>query len=476
MQLSKSKSKTSTLVTLLLAIGIFYRIYGYGDSAIWFDEAMSVYRAKLPLFKMLAERSEFSGNLLWEMAIRPFVMISDSVWVFRIPALVFGCAGLFVAWKIMVALDFSSAEKSFSMALIAFTPSMIWMSQDARQYSLLTFLYLLSCYFALKANWLAFFAASALTCFTHFVGPAYAVGAGILALYCFPKAWKKIVFATTGAILCWAPWLIYRVKLIPFGDALVPEFNYWRLVRAFVDAVSMLNLKTELAQAFLLIFILGISIVVSVSLMKRRYIPTLILFLGPLLILIIVSVVIRNVIVYRTLMPLVIPFLLWTGVTLADNRSIRPRAIGHVFVIVWCVLLVMGILKWNPNTRGGYIDRAATYIRQNWSPGDIIFYGTATTAMPFDYYLNDKPHFLMDGNMNVNLTPEHMTIYHFASLENLDYQRAWVIYPLDGYMEENQLQRLERYTLGGYLITTIQAPQFANIFVYLVDKPGAKRP
>jgi len=447
----------------ILAIGALIRIIGYASSAIWFDEAMTIYRAKLPLGQMLANRSEFSGNLLWELLIRPFVAINDSPAVVRLPALALGILSLWLAWRLIERLNFGLSSRLFSCLFIAMMPSQIWISQDARQYSLLTCLYLLGGLCALNGQWLGLLVSAVLVSYTHFVGPAYAIGMLAVAMLAQPREWKRIALIGVVAVSSWLPWYLYRTQVIPLEDFWLARLPPLLFIREFSLAFWIGSLTGGwLVASF---YVSAVSILLALLMTRVRHLPTFVFFMAPLLIMLVRAFAGQNVIFYRTLTPLIIPLALWMGQTILD----RARPVTLSFMFVWLLLLSVSTASWDPSARGASIDRAAADIGRDWRSGDILYYGTITAAMPFNYYLGNKSNFLMDGPVDINLNPPDVDIFEKASLERLRFTRAWIIFPADMMLlSKDQLARLQIYGRCGEKIATLVAPQTEKILVYLV--------
>lgn len=458
-------------VVLILFAGVLYRVIGYPASAIWYDEAISLYRARLPLNVLATDHLKYGSHLVWELLLRPFAAISQSLWVIRLPALLFGCSSLIIVWLLMKRMEFSILGQILSGILVAFLPGLIWTTQDARPYAMISFLLILSAYYAIQRRWLGLLAASGLLAISHQIGPLYVTGPLVMALYLWPRELKHIVLVGFGAFLSWLPWLFY----IFFRTNNLTTFQFWlheNLLTYFPNAwhqalwVGTLNSGYKLLLPFLLSII---SILLVITTHGRQQIAMFLLFISPLFAMISVSLALQNVTFYRTLEPILIPFCLLVGCNLNYLlKSPAKRAVGAIITLVWIALLIISASNWNPANRGGNLDQAAAYIRENWQSGDILYYATGTVALPFDYYLNDKQNYLMDGISNPNLTPPTLHGYQFAALDEIPYRHAWVIYPQEPLLTAEQIERLDQNVQGSNPVYRITAFQFSPILVYRV--------
>ncbi|MBA4421149.1 MAG: hypothetical protein C0391_08370 [Anaerolinea sp.] len=400
--------------------------------------------------------------------MRFWSILGTELWLIRLPAVIIGILTLFLVWKLMGILAFSPQQKAFVSFLIAFCPGLIWISQDARAYGLLVFLYLLSIFFIFKKKWLGFFAANGLLLYTHITGPAFVVGSFAFAIAYNHKDWKRIIVLGFAVVISWIPW-----GLVYFNIHQTPQFinTFWLgkislegffrefMLAFFGRQVNELPIVLVLLAIALSVILLGINTISHLD--KRIY-----LFLVPFVVILVESIFWYNTLFYRTLITLIIPFTLVLG-SLVGSRN--WRLLSWVMVGLWILITGIGIIGWNPRLRGGNVDKAAQTIRDSWQEGDVIYYGTGTAALPFDYYLSDKPRFILNGVANSNLTPPTLHHFDFIALEEIQYKRAWIIFPMDTFIPQVQMNRLLNYVKGGELIQIINIFEIPDIRVYLVD-------
>ncbi|GEM_PF-1391092 len=472
---------TSALAAAILLAGAILRAAGYTESALWYDEAMPLYRAGLPFWEMMTNQAEFSGNMLWEIILRPFVALNTATWSLRLPALLLGCGTLWLAFRLMRRLAFRGTERILSSVFIAFVPGLLWVAQDAKQYALLSFLLVLAANFAVDRRWPGLFAACGLLTYTHLVGPAYLLGPLAMALYLHPKDFKKIILIGLGALLAWLPYLLWSMRL-PLGDYPLAPLSLVGLFYSLGMTLWFGSLpKTGWAYSGLLLVFSAVAMLFA---RERRQRAALILLAVPFCVILAESMALRNVMAYRPLSGLLFPLGLALGCHLAPSLGnvlpipAKTARLGNtalnawrgVLAFGWLLLLGWGLFGWDAAARGGRLDEAAQTIRSQWQEGDILYYGTITVALPFDYYLGDLPHYLMDADLNQFINPPDVSGFEAAPLEQIQYHRAWVISQYILEIPPAINQRLLDYTTGGALISTLEYPQFGPIQIFLV--PG----
>ncbi len=158
--------------------------------------------------------------------------------------------------------------------------------------------------------------------------------------------------------------------------------------------------------------------------------------------------------------------MLFIGMTTLRSKF-NPR---ELITILFCsFILVSSIARWNSTSKGATIDQVSKYIAQNWEKGDIIYYGTATVGLPFHYYLQGKPEFIINGITNENLSPPTVNIFKSKSLDRIPHKRTWLIYPKDTVIPPEQMKRLESYAKKGKLLMRIEIFETPQIEVVLIN-------
>ena len=452
---------------IIIFFGVFIRVYGYGSSAIRYDEAVSLNRATTPFIQYLIDQQIFSNLILWELILRLVAKISQSLWIIRIPSVIFGILALYLVWKIITNLGFSNVQIIFTMIIVALCPGIIWMAADARPYGLLITLYLLSILYIQEKKWLGLFATSSLTLYTHAIGPCFGLGALVFALVKYPKNWKRILAIGAGVVLTWLPWFLLYINIKPAPNFI---YSFWLdplTIDRFLTNLYLAYFVRDLNWLIILVFLLTIilTIVLAVVNTVRQPKDTFLIFFIPFSIILFESIFFRNTLFWRTLLPFIIPFAIFIGQSLIFKLE---KYLEWTAFLLWVTLSIVGILGWNPTNRGGEVDTAADYIRNNWQEGDILYYATATVALPFDYYLSEKPKYILDGQSNVNLTPPTLYGYKFKSLQEIAFNRAWVIYPNDRILPQDQANRLISYIKPGEFISKLNIFESADILIYLI--------
>ena len=447
--------------TLILLAGALLRLWGINAAAIWYDEAFTVNMARLPIGEMFAQQWLEYSPPLWNLIMRPFV--HGPLWLLRTPAMLFSLASLYVVYLLMQKLEFTAWQQNLTAAMVAFLPGLLWTAQDARVYALLSLLYLLGWLYALENKPFHLAVVAALMLYAHNTAPFLLVTLYVLALNHHREEWRR--FATTGAYaaLSFVPWL-------PSVFSQSDSFWLGDLEPGWAMLQSVFAVWTNTLADIPALFFIALSLLSVVRMLINRHsdeYDIVTVALMPALLMLLVSLLFRNIFFYRPLIALVIPFAIWIAVTLPKNIWAKS-----FLTLGWALLLLAGLTNWNPITKGARLDNAAAYISEYWENGDVLYYTTGTVALPFDYYLHEKPHYLMNTEQNTGLIQlSHARAFDIPTgtltPETVE-GRVWVIHPDDVLISEATRESLAWVFENGRQVGLLEYAQAANVEIWLV--------
>lgn len=152
------------LLLLIILLGAVLRIYDLGGESIWLDEAYTIEISKqnpVEIIKDILTDNENHPPFYYSLMHYWMVLFGDSVFSVRFPSVIFGVLCIIAIYK-MAKLLFDKNTALFSALILATSVMLIELSQEARSYSLLAFLSILSFYFFTKLLEQKSFGASAL--------------------------------------------------------------------------------------------------------------------------------------------------------------------------------------------------------------------------------------------------------------------------------------------------------------------------
>ena len=172
--------KDDYLLLLIVLLGLALRIYDLAGESVWFDEAVSIYVSKLDFIeqiKWVAGQSKEGNPPFYYMVLHLWVpLFGDSEVLSRLPSVIFGVLSIIFTYSIGRLL-FGKRAGLLAALIMAVSFFQIRFSQEARGYTLMVFLALVSGYSLLrmisgwKRRWAAaYILSSALLCYTHYFG------------------------------------------------------------------------------------------------------------------------------------------------------------------------------------------------------------------------------------------------------------------------------------------------------------------
>lgn len=176
------------LLAAILILALTARVAGL-NAPLWYDEILTVTaHLRLPWSDFFTEYSMNNHYFHDVFAKLSSGLFGESAWSVRLPAMVFGVAGIAAMW--VLARDVAGVGPAHVTALLlAVNYHHIWFSQNARGYTALAFfstagmiLFLRGMARPRMATWIGFGLCLAAAVFTHLTGAFFFLGLGIVWL------------------------------------------------------------------------------------------------------------------------------------------------------------------------------------------------------------------------------------------------------------------------------------------------------
>ena len=430
-----------------LAGAAIVRLLGINSASIWFDEAISRFRASVSLMDYMRYFSDYTGTNLWEVMLRPFAV--GPVWMLRIPSLVAAVLALWLAARIMDRLEFTRGQWITAAIPLALLPGLIWQAQDARYYAAVGAIYMAGIWFALQGRGLGLLACMGLLPYLHPIGLAYSLGLFCVGIICGMGAVRSLWIGGVS-LISWLPriYQILSTQALPglqpvgAGDSGRTEFWLREVTPLYaVDhtgqalVVDSLDFLCRLLVVALVLFVVAVA---ATRIAHKTTRITLAAAAVPIIALFAMAMI-QPVYFYRPVQPDALPLCLLIGLILAPG----PKWMSKIAPAFGLILLAISVANWNPSARGGYIDKGADAILRNWHAGDKIAYASLTVAMPFQYYLPDKASCLIPGNDMGDLPPALRTMDECDEYAGAG---TWIVVPRDPTLNEDVAKELNKLT------------------------------
>ena len=215
------RSRFPALLLLILAAALVIRLVHLGHESIWIDEAHTITLANGPISELIGVLIEDNHPPTHFLIVKGLVAVfGDSEEVVRFPSVILGVFSIFMIYKVG-SLLFGRNVGLLSALLLTLSTFHIHYSQEARSYSLMTFLTLLSYYWYIRilernhlADSIGYAIASALLLYTHNFGAFILISQNVyFAIQLFAgnethrKRLVRWIVLQVSVLLLFSPWL-----------------------------------------------------------------------------------------------------------------------------------------------------------------------------------------------------------------------------------------------------------------------------
>lgn len=483
----------SWLILAVIALALALRLINLSGRPMWYDEAIAVLRAELPLESLVygtvaqveGAAADVHPLLYFGLLHMWMDIVGQSPAAVRALSVLMGTATVGMVYLLAARL-YDRWTGLVAAAVTAVAPFAIYYSQEARMYALLALVATATAYFLVCAwtggrwyHWAAFGLCAAMTLYTHNLGFAFLAALDLWLLWRWlqgGRRWRplgSIVWSHLLLLALYAPWL----AIVPSQFGKIQQ-AYWVQQPGLVEAIQTVLIfhfayDNQALPGWLLpvalLFSLLIVVAVALELVRHRrhlaphVLPALLAFLPPVL-LAAVSLI-RPVYIVRAVLPSALAYYILVAGTLTTR--VVPRAVKWGLLLP-ATILILGSLV-NHYTYEQFprppFDELAAFLRENKEPGDAIVHSNKLTFLPTHYYdrslsqafIGDEP-----GSPSDTLayaTQQALGLYATAGIEAAasGHDRVlWIVFrrELDefrqaGYREHPQLAWLRDHYLPG---------------------------
>lgn len=438
----KKKTVLIFLISILL-IGLFLRMYKLGSESFWLDESGTAYVSQQNsqyILNNLYSRNMLIPEYFPHGGDMPLYYLLASYWnslfglsefKLRILSVLFGTILIYAVFLVGKAI-FNSEIGLVAAFIISINHQHIYYSQEARMYSLLILLTLLSVYFlinALKNNkkvyWISYVASTVLLLYTHYFSFFILFFEAVFILIywkTYKKFFKEIFLSALSIFLLYLPWMPVLIKqflsnnTVSITSGNIGRPTLFRLVRVFVEFNSGISPDFKMRVALrnmdflglpfsgwvLILFILLITMVLSISFVggilfknkkfdikninDKKIVFLLIWFLMPLFTTFIISF----------LSPLSIfgftRYMLYASPAyyiIASKGILNFGKYKNVFLIFLIIFSIFPLYSYYFNFDKVQWRESANYIQDNREDNELILINAANTLLPFSYYYSN---------------------------------------------------------------------------------------
>lgn len=370
------------LILIIILIAFAVRLYGITPESIWLDEAFSIYHAQQSLDHIINLQDPNPPLHLIVLNLWTSLFGNSALSV-RLPSLIFGVLSVYLIYLLGEKL-FDRRTGIYSSIILALSTYHIFYSQEARVYSLLAFLSLLSIYFfvdVLKSKRKPHYIISTIfLLYAHFFALFFVLAQNIFFFYKNRdvKQLKTWIIIQLILFMAFIPGLLSLVNQINYVNEFfwIPQnFLIDVLWIPFVFSGGLLNL------VYPLLFLFGIY-----TYRKNKNIHLLlILLLIPIIIPVLYSILLKPIFLTKYVIYTSIIFyvIIAAAITKLPERY-RPLTIILIIIIsIFNIGIQLNTIEKEPwNDVASYVES----IRQEY---DTIIIEPGYNILPFTYYYSD---------------------------------------------------------------------------------------
>lgn len=427
--------KTKELILWMLS-GFGLRLSLVVGRFLWYDESFSGLLARQNLVDLLTGTGADVHPPLYYLLIWPIQHLADWLsapgWIIRLPSLGFGVLAIWLMSKAAPALGLDDRISRVLVAVTALTPPQIWYSSEARQYALLTALFLAAAWAIGRRRWGWFTAAAIALVYTHNYGMIYSAALGLFAVIRNWRDWSKVLRAGMITAVTWLPWgtvLAWQIARID-GSYWLEPISHGQVTTTLVVLLAGFDLD---GPALIAAGALGITLLM-ISFARRPPLGLWTMAILPVVLAGLASATITNLWLFRALTPAqpwLVGLALWPFVRAWENKSARWLAAAMIVPV-----LIGGLVTQQITGLSREEDSSAAaleIIRAQWQPSDLIVHLTDGSAVHLGLKAPDLPQIKLTDCDHTpgGLTDISRRAMGIIEVDNLDayrgkYKRIWI--------------------------------------------------
>ena len=383
--------------------GLFLRIYGLSTESLWLDEGFSVWHSKtdIPLI-IKAASSDVQMPLYYILLHYWMGLFGDSEFSIRFLSVIFGLLAVFLVYKIGDVL-FNKETGIISSLIMAFTLFQIYYSQEARLYSFMLFLSLMSVYFfilTMKSSKLKhtfpYIISTALLVYTHFFGWFIVIFQNLYFIYavffqaekrCKIKFWVLSQVTILVLFAVWIPILISQISGTIGGKFVywIPTPNILSVIFSLVEFGSLGGIFVFFALLFHFRSELFQTENYRKILRREKFCLLFLWLFAPVLLTFLISIFLANIYTnkYIIMASPALYILLAKGVS-----SLKPN-FKKIAIAAFIALSIANLYPYYTTVEKEQWKEAVGYINGNAKAGDMVLFDAWYVQYgAFNYYFN----------------------------------------------------------------------------------------
>ena len=435
-----------TVTALCIVSAVVLRFIGL-NSSLWMDEVFTLVESVRPGFgEIFAIYSGDNQHTLYSLLAKVSIEIfGEHAWSLRLPAMLFGVASIWATAQ-LARVTFGSREALVAAIICTIAYHHIWFSQNARGYTILLFVALLSTDFLLRGlasgrwrYWIGYAVLISLGAYAHLTGVFIALAHALVVAAVLVRAGvrsRQWMRPTIGFLLSGWLTLHYYALTIPqivgfFGksESAPLDVNWKSPVWLVAEALGQVGVELSTWWPVLAIGLLA-AVSVAAYFLRRDWIFSLAAFLPAVVTIAILLSMDRNLwprmfffqigFIVMFLAAALVAVSDFVGEKIARRKMSVSRTVLAIPVLLLCsacAYMLPGLYK---HPKQDY-ESAMDYVRQHAAPGDNVL-GLHMAGRVYElYYAPDWPR--VD-------TVDEISRYQSES------GNTWILYTLPGFLRQ----------------------------------------
>jgi len=438
------EENTSFFLVLIICLAIFLRFYGIEHESLWNDELSSCYRSSFSTLSEVITKGVIPDVHPPGFQILLFFVensIGDSAFSLRLLPVIAGILTIPVLFFIGRKL-FDESTALLASAMIAVSPVHIWLSQEARPYSILIFLTTASVYLLVNLitnlskrkslgilNLTAFILTGIFLEYTHYFGLlVYLLEILILGIFSLrnKKSILTIILFSIVPLLAYLPW-IPSLLLQTGTESYIAPPGFSNVAILFFEYMGW-------SKILLGVLIVTLSAATIINQKKKRTIfsrdklvaPILWLLL-PLGVSLIVSYLLVPVFTIRNMM-IALPavFLLFAAAIQIVFSNSWLRKVFGIAICCYMIVSLVFVRKHYTEPHRNQFREATAFVAENYNhDGTSIITASTWNIAYFNYYFDRNP-----GNLSVYCQTTDSSDFEHVRLLNdsISLNEVWLLW------------------------------------------------
>jgi mannosyltransferase len=221
---AKPTNRSVWILTLITIAGAWLRFSHIGAKSLWLDEGATVTLARVPWqrFQWIWWHGEANLQTVYFLMMRGWVHLGSSEAFLRAPSAIFGTLAIPLLY--VVTRKFTGVTASLAAAaLLAFSPTGVYYSQEARSYSLAIVMVLLATYFFVRAveenrpaDWALWTVFGIASFYSHDLAALVLLAQAVSILFKAPPVpWRRVIVCGAIIFVAALPGLTYIFRATP---------------------------------------------------------------------------------------------------------------------------------------------------------------------------------------------------------------------------------------------------------------------